>query len=157
MIWNAGVTELRQTKEFLENLIQSSVDAIVAAAQVVTAVQTVVSRNVDARDSAVVSFGTIHGGAQGNIVASHVELTGTVRTLAPAVRERVLRRIRETAEGVAAALGAAAAEKVDVFGAHAFAFSSCCLRCSARSTTSSVSTAVRDRVRWILCSSAMRF
>ncbi len=89
-----------------------SVDAIVVAAQVISALQTVVSRSVDARDSAVVSFGTIHGGSQGNIVARHVELTGTVRTLDPTVRERVLRRIRETAEGVAAALGARA--EVDV-------------------------------------------
>ncbi|MCI0343889.1 MAG: M20 family metallopeptidase, partial [Chloroflexi bacterium] len=81
-------------------------DAIVAAAHVVTALQTVVSRNVDARDSAVVTFGTVRGGTQGNIVASRVELVGTVRTLDPAIRERVLARIRETAEGVAAGLGA---------------------------------------------------
>lgn len=86
----------------------SAVDAIVAAAQVVTAIQTVVSRNVDARDSAVVSFGIIQGGTQGNILADRVELTGTVRTLDPHIRELVLRRIRETAEGVAAGLGGSA-------------------------------------------------
>ncbi len=86
----------------------TGVDAIVAAAQVVSALQTVVSRNVDARDGAVVTLGTIQGGTQGNIVANRVELTGTVRCLTPAVRERVGRRIRETAEGVAAAFGARA-------------------------------------------------
>jgi amidohydrolase len=85
-----------------------SVDSIVAAAQVITALQTVVSRNVDARDSAVVTIGTIHGGTQGNIVASRVELAGTVRSLDPGVRARVLCRVRETAEGVAAGLGARA-------------------------------------------------
>ena len=63
------------------------VDAIVVAAQVVTALQTVVSRNVDARDSAVVTFGTIEGGTQGNILASRVRMVGTVRTLDPAIRE----------------------------------------------------------------------
>lgn len=84
------------------------VDAIVAAAQIVSAVQAVVSRNVDARDSAVVTFGTIHGGQQSNIVAGRVTLTGTVRTLDPRVRERVLQRLRETVEGVASALGARA-------------------------------------------------
>ncbi len=84
------------------------VDAIVAAAQVVTALQAVVSRNLDARDSAVVTIGVIQGGTQRNILASRVELQGTVRCLAPEVRELVLRRVRETAEGVASALGARA-------------------------------------------------
>jgi amidohydrolase len=84
------------------------VDAIVAAAQVVTALQSVVSRSVDARESAVVTIGAIQGGTQRNIVASRVELQGTVRCLAPQVRELVLRRVRETAEGVAAGLGARA-------------------------------------------------
>ncbi len=91
----------------------SAVDAIVAAAQVITAVQTVVSRNVDARDSAVVSFGIIQGGTQGNILADRVELTGTVRTLDARTRELVLNRIRETAEGVAAGLGASAEVRID--------------------------------------------
>ncbi|MCP3964628.1 MAG: amidohydrolase [bacterium] len=84
----------------------STVDAIVVAAHLVTALQTVVSRNVDARESAVVSFGTVQGGSQGNIVANRVELVGTVRCLDDRIRELVLRRIRETAEGVAGALGA---------------------------------------------------
>ncbi len=82
-----------------------TVDAIVVASQVISALQTVVSRNVDARDAAVVSFGTIEGGSAANIVANRVELTGTVRTLDPEVRERTLKRVRQTAEGVAQALG----------------------------------------------------
>ncbi len=86
----------------------SGVDAIVAAAHVVTAVQSVVSRNVDARESAVVTFGTVQGGTQGNIVAGRVELVGTVRSLDSGVRDLVLRRVRETAEGVAAGFGARA-------------------------------------------------
>ena len=86
----------------------SGVDAIVAAAQVVTALQTVVSRNVDARDSAVVTLGTIAGGTQGNIVANRVRMLGTVRCLDAPTRERVLERIREAAQGVAFGLGAQA-------------------------------------------------
>ena len=82
-----------------------TVDAIVVAAQVISALQTVVSRNVDARDAAVVSFGKIGGGVAGNVVANRVELEGTVRCLDPAIRERVLERLRETAEGVAGGLG----------------------------------------------------
>ncbi len=90
-----------------------AVDAIVVAAQVITALQTVVSRNVDARDAAVVSFGTIQGGSIANVVANRVELTGTVRCLDSAIRERVLGRLRETAEGVAAALGGRAEMRVE--------------------------------------------
>ncbi len=90
-----------------------AVDAVVVAAQVVSALQTVVSRNVDARDAAVVSFGTIHGGSAGNVVANRVELTGTVRCLDPKVRERVLRRVKETAEGVALALGGRAEVEIE--------------------------------------------
>ncbi len=90
-----------------------AVDAIVVAAQVISALQTVVSRNVDARDAAVVSFGTIQGGSVANVVANQVELTGTVRCLDQAIRERVLRRVQETAEGVATALGARADFRVE--------------------------------------------
>jgi amidohydrolase len=89
------------------------VDAIVVAAQVITALQSVVSRNVDARDSAVVSFGKIQGGSQGNILADRVGLVGTVRSLDPAIRETVLRRVRETAEGVAAAMGGRAEVEIE--------------------------------------------
>ncbi|MEM7586646.1 MAG: M20 family metallopeptidase [Acidobacteriota bacterium] len=90
-----------------------TVDAIVVAAQVISALQTVVSRNVDARDCAVVSFGTIKGGVAQNVVASKVELVGTVRCLDPEVRSLVLRRVRETAEGVARAFGGEAEVEID--------------------------------------------
>jgi amidohydrolase len=84
------------------------VDAIVAAAQVISALQSIVSRNLDAREAAVVSLGTIHGGTQGNIVADRVELVGTVRCLNQETRRAVLQRITETAEGVSRAMGARA-------------------------------------------------
>ena len=89
-----------------------SVDAIVVAAHVVTALQSIVSRNLDARKSAVVSFGTITGGTQGNIIANRVQLVGTVRALEPGIRSLVLERVREVAEGVAVGLGGTA--EVDV-------------------------------------------
>ena len=84
------------------------VDAIVAAAHVITSLQTIVSRNVDAREAAVLSLGTIHGGSQANILADRVELVGTVRCLNQATRQFVLQRIKETAEAVAHGLGARA-------------------------------------------------
>ncbi|MEE8522447.1 MAG: amidohydrolase, partial [Thermoanaerobaculia bacterium] len=90
-----------------------TVDAIVVAAQVISALQTIVSRNVDARDSAVVSFGKISGGTIGNVVADRVEMVGTVRCLDQLIREQVLGRLRETAAGVAAAFGARAEVQVE--------------------------------------------
>lgn len=84
------------------------IDAIVATGHVITALQTVVSRGVDAREAAVVSMGTINGGTQANIVADRVEMVGTVRCLTQETRQSVLRQIQETAEGVARGLGARA-------------------------------------------------
>lgn len=91
----------------------AGVDAIVAAAHVVTALQTVVSRNTDARQAAVITLGTIQGGTQGNIVAARVAMVGTIRTLDPTVREAVKERIRAVAEGVAAGLGARAEVNIE--------------------------------------------
>jgi amidohydrolase len=91
----------------------AGVDAIVAAAHVVTALQSIVSRNVDARQAAVITLGTIQGGTQGNIVPARVEMVGTIRTLDPAIREHVKARIREVAEGVAAGFGARAEVIID--------------------------------------------
>ncbi len=86
----------------------AGIDAIVVAAHVVSALQTVVSRNLDARSSAVLTLGTIAGGTQGNIVAQRVAMTGTVRTLDRSTRELVLRRVQEVCAGVAAGFGARA-------------------------------------------------
>ncbi|MCJ7753208.1 MAG: M20 family metallopeptidase [Thermoanaerobaculales bacterium] len=89
------------------------VDAIVAAAHVVTSLQAIVSRNLDAREAAVVSLGTISGGTQANILADRVVLVGTVRCLDQATRTLVLQRIKETAEAVALALGARAEVNIE--------------------------------------------
>jgi len=83
-----------------------TVDPVVAVAQIVTALQTVVSRNVSPLETAVVTVGTIHGGDAFNVVPPQVEMTGTIRTYDPEVRDTVLRRVREVVEGVAGACGA---------------------------------------------------
>jgi len=89
-------------------LPQQTVDPIVAMAQIVTALQTIVSRNVSPLDTAVVSVGSVKGGDAFNVIPPQVELTGTIRTFDPEVRETVLARTREIIEGVAAAHGATA-------------------------------------------------
>jgi amidohydrolase len=79
-------------------------DPIVASAHVVTALQTIVSRETSPLDAAVVTLGTISGGTAFNIIPDRVELQGTVRTFTEEVRERTMRRISEIATGTAAAL-----------------------------------------------------
>jgi amidohydrolase len=80
---------------------QLSVDPVLAAAQIVTAVQGIVARNVAPLQSAVVSFCTIHGGEAFNVIPSQVELTGTIRTFEPEVRKIVLERFDKTVRSVA--------------------------------------------------------
>ena len=84
------------------------VDPVVVGAQIVTALQTITSRALDPMDSAVVSVTQFHGGEIDNIIPAEVELRGGVRTFRPEVQERVERRMREIAEGTAAAHGATA-------------------------------------------------
>lgn len=81
------------------------VDAIVIAAQIVTALQSVVSRSVSPLDAAVVTVGMIHGGERYNIVAGEVRLEGTCRTLTPALWETMPERIGRVARGVSEAMG----------------------------------------------------
>ena len=82
------------------------VDAIVAAAQVVSALQLLVARNTDPFDAAVVTIGEIHGGTANNIVADEVWMRGTLRTLSDKTRQFLRQRIRQTVEQVAAGCGA---------------------------------------------------
>jgi len=72
-----------------------AVDPVVAAAQIVTALQSIVARNVSPLQSAVVSVTTIHGGDAFNVIPSQVELTGTIRTFDPVVRQRILERFHQ--------------------------------------------------------------
>lgn len=78
-------------------------DAIVAAAQAVLALQSIVSRRLDPVQPAVLTIGTIHGGEKENIVAGQVTLTGTTRALDRTVREQLESNMRQVLAGVAAA------------------------------------------------------
>lgn len=86
-----------------------AVDPIVAAAHVVTALQTVVSRETSPLDAVVVTIGTIQGGTAFNIIPDRVEMRGTVRAFTEENREHTLRRIEEIATATAAAHRARAA------------------------------------------------
>ena len=82
-----------------------SVDAIPIAAQVISSLQTIVSRTVDPLHAAVLSIGTIHGGFRSNVIVPEVEMTGTVRTFDAELREAMPRRIERIAKHVAEAHG----------------------------------------------------
>jgi amidohydrolase len=80
-----------------------SVDPIVVGAQVVTALQTLVSRETDPNDPVVVTVGQFHAGTAYNIIPATAHLAGTVRTLSNETRRSMPARIRRVVEGVCAA------------------------------------------------------
>ncbi len=95
----------------------NGVDPIVTAAQIVNALQTIVSRQLDiAANPAVVTVGAIKGGIRNNIVPDEVEMIGTIRSFDPAQRAEIIARMRRTAEGIAAANGATVSFEVDPGG-----------------------------------------
>lgn len=78
-------------------------DAIVIAAELISSIQSIVSRNNDPLDSAVVTIGTISGGYRYNVIADKVELKGTVRTYSKKAKETVKHRLAQLAKGFEAA------------------------------------------------------
>jgi len=82
-----------------------AIDPVVAAAQIVTALQTIVSRNVSPLDTAVVSVTSVHSGTAFNIIPQEATLEGTIRTFDIGVRQKVLKRFEQIIRGTAEALG----------------------------------------------------
>jgi amidohydrolase len=86
-------------------LPHQTIDPIMAAAQIISALQTIVSRNVDSAQAAVVTVGTVHAGSAPNIIPGTAKLTGTYRTYNDAVTDLIEKRLNEIATGIAQALG----------------------------------------------------
>ncbi|HSG41675.1 MAG TPA: amidohydrolase [Anaerolineales bacterium] len=82
-----------------------TVDPVVAAANVVTALQSIVSRNVGPLETAVVSITTIHGGSAFNVIPQEVTLEGTIRTFDKQVRQKVLKRFEQIVQGMGESMG----------------------------------------------------
>lgn len=80
-------------------------DPVMLAAQVITNLQTVVSRRVAPLDPAVITVGSIHGGSKSNVIPDQVEMQLTVRSYKPEVRQLLLDGIRQTAINTARAAG----------------------------------------------------
>ncbi len=82
------------------------VDPVVVAAHLVTAIQSIVSRNVPPLEGAVVSVTQLHAGDAFNVIPDEAQLCGTVRTFNPTVRDRIMERLGSLVTSVAAAFGA---------------------------------------------------
>ncbi|ERF81220.1 amidohydrolase [Bradyrhizobium viridifuturi] len=82
------------------------IDSVMVGAQLITALQSIVSRSVDPLDSAVISICEFHAGHARNVIPQTAVLRGTVRTLTPEVRQLIEKRIGEVVKGVAQLTGA---------------------------------------------------
>ncbi|HEY5713098.1 MAG TPA: amidohydrolase [Allosphingosinicella sp.] len=81
------------------------VDPVLVASQIVVSLQSMVGRDINPLEGAVISVGSIHGGVKSNIIPERVELQLTVRADRPEIRERLLNGIDRVARGTALALG----------------------------------------------------
>ena len=84
----------------------ATVDPITAAAQAIMALQTIVSRNTDPRDTAVLSVCSVHAGNSSNVIPDEAKLAGTCRALTPEVAASLEEKMRRVLSGVCAACGA---------------------------------------------------
>lgn len=83
----------------------TAADAIPAACAMVSALQTIASRETDPLKSVVVTIGTINGGYRNNVIADEVKMTGTLRAHDPEIRDALEARVRRIVDGVAGAYG----------------------------------------------------
>jgi len=88
----------------------AAIDPVLVAGHIITAAQSIVSRNVSPIDTAVVSLCAMHAGHPGamSVIPSHAKLVGTVRTFRPAIQDMIERRLTELVQSIAAAFGAKA-------------------------------------------------
>ncbi len=86
-------------------LPSSTIDPILASAEIISALQSLVSRNVHPLKTAVVSVTAVNGGQAFNVIPQEVELKGTIRTFDAAVREMILTRFGQVVEGIAISMG----------------------------------------------------
>lgn len=83
-----------------------TIDAVVVSAQVVNALQTIVARNVNPLDAAVVTVGQLQAGSANNVIAATAEMRGTVRYFNPALADAIAQRVEEVIAGVCQSQGA---------------------------------------------------
>jgi amidohydrolase len=87
---------------------EHGVDPVVVASQIVTALQTIVARTIDATESGVVTIGSIHGGFTHNVIPETVQMKGTARWFSPKIGDRLEAGVRRLTAGIAESFGAKA-------------------------------------------------
>lgn len=92
---------------------EEGIDAVTAAAQFISAIQTIVSRNTDPVKPAVISVGKVNAGTRYNIIAETCEMEGTCRTFDPEIRNLVAQRLQEILDGVCRMSGCTGQLKYD--------------------------------------------
>lgn len=93
----------------------AGVDPIVASAQIINGLQTIVSRQTElTNEAAVISVGMIKGGVRNNIIPEEVEMIGTIRTLDTAMQHKIHDKIRLTATKIAESMGATAEVNIEI-------------------------------------------
>ena len=97
---------------------QLVIDPIIVASQIVTAIQTIISRSTDPVDKALISITKIHGGTAYNVIDDEVKLSGTIRTFKPETRSFIEKRIEEIASGITKAHGAGANIEFDLINKY---------------------------------------
>lgn len=95
-------------------LPERAVDPIVISAQIISAMQQVISRNADPKNPTVLTFGTIHGGHAQNIIPDEVKISGTFRALDEDWRFKAHELITKAASGIAESLGGSCDVFIDV-------------------------------------------
>jgi amidohydrolase len=107
-LWaNAGLFELEVQGQGGHGAVpHETVDATLIASQIVVAWQSIVARNLDPTQTAVLSVGTFHSGDAANVIAGQAKLSGTIRTFDPAVEALLKQRMQEVAAGICQAFGA---------------------------------------------------
>lgn len=81
-----------------------SIDPVTMTAEIIQALQCIISREIDTTENAVISIGKIHGGIAHNIIPDKVELEGTVRTTSEEVRKYISERIEQIVKGITLAM-----------------------------------------------------
>ncbi len=79
---------------------QDAIDVIYISGHLIEMIHNIVSREIDPQEAAVITIGTINAGFRFNVIASHAELTGTVRTFNNDTQAKIERRIKEILEGL---------------------------------------------------------
>jgi len=93
----------------------AAIDPVLVAGHIITAAQSIVSRNVSPIDTAVVSLCAMHAGHPGamSVIPSHAKLVGTVRTFRPATQDMIEKRLTDLVASIGAAFGAVATLKYE--------------------------------------------